>query len=302
MMHHNKLSDTTANLLFLDSLNLRRYDKGEYYVNIQFQDQQGRWSSAITDTVQKMAFLYAKLSASIQKGCAGDSIYFSANIADADEFEWNLGDGSRDTLLAFKHEFSADGSYPISMTIKDTVQNIAKTFTLDQTIEVFKNPVLDLGDSLTLLKDESTILDASNQFTTYTWNNKTGESTLEIVANELGLGRHVITLGVQDQNGCTSEDTIIIHVRTTDGLQQQNTFQIKVFPNPTAQMVNVHWQDRSLKAVDVRIIDMQGRVMLVKHHASSETQLNIDALPSGQYLLLISTQNNTHTIPIQKVH
>ncbi len=300
-IHYGNLKDSSQQLIFLDSLDLRTYSKGEYFVHVQFKDEQGLWSSAVTDTVQKLAFLYAELQANMQKSCFGDSVQFTAFVADADKIEWDLGDGTKDTSLSFSHSYASAGNYPVSIFIQDTIENIAKTVRLESGVIIHPAASVNLGDSLSLLTNESQTLDAGNSFVEYLWNDITGESTYDFSASEMGLGRHVIKLSVKDLNGCMAGDTIIINVRSGVGLQDKEALKLKVYPNPSSQFISIQWTDDQYNNANFQMIDMQGRVVLQKASVASNKPIDIQHLSSGQYLLQITLDKQVYIVPIGKI-
>lgn len=74
--------------------------------------------------------------------------------------------------------------------------------------------------------------------------------------------------------------------------------ELKVFPNPTADMFTLDFTVSARQKVTIDIVDMAGKV--VKHLFSDNVKQGVNrltfnrgALPSGQYVVLISTNENT---------
>ena len=72
-----------------------------------------------------------------------------------------------------------------------------------------------------------------------------------------------------------------------------NPSQIKVFPNPASDILNVNLKALELTgAVQIRIIDITGNVvMLMTKDARDLSDLNISSLSSGQYMINISNSD-----------
>lgn len=206
-IYYGTLQDSLKEIVFLDSLDLREYPKGEYFLNFQFMDNLGRWSSAISDTIQKISFPFAVLTADRYMVCVGDSFTFSARVVDADSLVWmadGLQAGGKDTI---DWAFTSEGMKRVSVMAIDTVLDISNSYDMEQEIMVYALPVIELGENFDLCVGESAEIQGPVGLTSYSWS--TGSSESAIVVNE--GGRYYLV--VQDVNGCMNNDSIDMTLR-----------------------------------------------------------------------------------------
>jgi len=71
----------------------------------------------------------------------------------------------------------------------------------------------------------------------------------------------------------------------------------KVWPNPVAENLHIKLGDISASYIDVRILDLQGRVVHSERLSSNEKQhsLNLGSLSSGAYLLSLQNDQGSYT-------
>lgn len=109
----------------------------------------------------------------------------------------------------------------------------------------------------------------------------------------------IMVVTVTDSLGCsgTSEP----HVLPSVGIDPSLFSQWDVFPNPTADQLNIHFQLLQASRVEVQLFDARGTVL---HHFSTENALgeklrwNMSELPTGMYFLQIQTEKGS---VVQKV-
>lgn len=72
---------------------------------------------------------------------------------------------------------------------------------------------------------------------------------------------------------------------------------IKVYPNPSSELIYITNQDNTDQIKNLTLFDISAReVLQIKvEEMSTETQLNVGSLSRGMYLLQIETQNNKYT-------
>jgi hypothetical protein len=81
---------------------------------------------------------------------------------------------------------------------------------------------------------------------------------------------------------------------------QAPAVQVRLYPNPTAQHLTVETDYKSDFNIIVR--DLNGKILLQQIGNSAKTELNLDALPAGMYLVTInSKEKQVQTFKIQKL-
>lgn len=102
------------------------------------------------------------------------------------------------------------------------------------------------------------------------------------------LGLYSVTLGKVNLSGCS----------TTSVLEQQNTINADIFPNPVSDILHIRTPD-SLSDKKITLTDILGKVALT----TTALDIPVDQLPVGVYLLRISSNNRqVFTSRVQVVH
>lgn len=97
--------------------------------------------------------------------------------------------------------------------------------------------------------------------------------------------------GYNNANNATVCYTLRVNLGTATREQELITDRqqpkLEVFPNPTSGNVNVRIPDIDGK-VDIRVIDMYGRMVMQRNTTAVNTRMNIAGLPSGIYMLHVN--------------
>jgi len=115
----------------------------------------------------------------------------------------------------------------------------------------------------------------------YTWNNPPA-------------GSHTITVRVTDSNGgvTTSAPTVVTSGTTTTGVQNSNTLNANIYPNPSSEIVYVD-SDTDLSGASFMIIDVMGNEHQLSQTANSlGAQVDVSSLSDGTYVLIIKKDNS----------
>lgn len=108
-------------------------------------------------------------------------------------------------------------------------------------------------------------------------------------------GNYTVSLTVMDS--CGNDSTITKDVMIDSELsigEHSNPANLKVYPNPADNIVNIEFHVKQQKMVSISILDITGRkVMDVYNNNSSSDQISVETkdLESGNYLIMISTQD-----------
>ena len=121
----------------------------------------------------------------------------------------------------------------------------------------------------------------------YNWSNGQNEQT----ASNLSSGQFSVT--VTDATGCTSVQTgscLPVSTNDIDGLQ---AFSVR--PNPASTNLLVHIRLTNQEHLRIRLFNAIGQNLFEAMHYADEIEENIDliGIPSGCYLLQVSTQSGS---------
>lgn len=75
-----------------------------------------------------------------------------------------------------------------------------------------------------------------------------------------------------------------------------NALSLKVYPNPTSDILHLDFPSASTKSWDLQIIDMQGRsVMATTSLRQDNLDLNVSHLPAGTYYIDLRNSTERYT-------
>lgn len=99
-------------------------------------------------------------------------------------------------------------------------------------------------------------------------------------------------------NNIFIDDVNIDGVGTTGLAKNSAASQIKIFPNPAKEELQVKWQSLEKTSGHIEILDVLGRVCLSQkiNERENEMQLNIKSLENGVYFIRITQSNATFYI------
>ncbi len=186
------------------------------------------------------------------------------------------------------------GTYPIAI-IDFNGCTAQTTFTLPEPeVLVFDNIIIVDSDES---GSGSITIEASGGTEPYAYRlNENTDLQSDPFFSNLSEGNYNVT--VIDANGCaiTTSATII----TTDVTDiSSDVLNLSVWPNPTAQFINIHMDVKEMIQMNIRIIDIQGKsVMEVNPEIVLGNQnilLDLDKLNSGLYMIDIATNKGHFT-------
>ena len=92
---------------------------------------------------------------------------------------------------------------------------------------------------------------------------------------------------------------------STEDVVGAETFEMDIFPNPTAEKLTTNLTFKeSTSFVEYNITSANGQVLLRQRDSSvgerEQAEFNVEALPAGQYFLMIRTEQGIQTMPFVK--
>lgn len=76
---------------------------------------------------------------------------------------------------------------------------------------------------------------------------------------------------------------------------------VAVFPNPTEALLQVERQDPALGAIQARLFDTNGRLLLTRDCPDVRSTLDLQTLPAGTYTLLLQAAGKSQGFQIVKI-
>lgn len=107
------------------------------------------------------------------------------------------------------------------------------------------------------------------------------------------IGWNYYRLKIIDKSGHVTYSEIR-KVKFNQGMQE-----VKIFPNPTTDVLNVQLPTSYAKVV-LQLYASDGRLIFARQPSGNNIQLNVSSLPAGAYILRIITGDNTESHPFIK--
>jgi hypothetical protein len=216
--------------------------------------------------------------------CMGDTVHLVASGAPNYVWKYGITTPNFDTLLPISQYITVTGTDANNCIGKDSVIVLVNPL-----------PVPNLGNDTTIFMD-SIVLNPGF-FSSYLWN--TGDITQTIVVNSnLTPGFYSYSVSVQNQFGCSANDSIIINI-TTDIQSISRTLLLKAYPNPTSDWLNISLNEPAY-IDNYSVYDNQGRLVqqLVIKAVKHDLRINLSKFVKGKYYIQLSIEGKIQTLPI----
>lgn len=193
---------------------------GDYTVTLTATDNAG---ASATATVQKQVeFRDAEPTASFTSSCTNRVCSFdAAGSSDPEgpiaQYSWTFGDGSTATGAQVSRTYAADGTYNVTLSVRDSASQTASTTKAVAVQYVFTPPTASFTASCTALActfDGSASSDADGPITAFAWTFGDGGTGSGAVATRTfaASGTYNVTLAVTDSQGVQTEKTQAVQV------------------------------------------------------------------------------------------
>ena len=208
-----------------------------------------------------------------------------------DEYDWSTGDSTQMIMVTMS------GTYDVIVTDSNGCEGEDTVM-----VTVNPNPSVDLGSDTTVCQFDLPFTLTAPSGSSYLWS--TGATTQSIDV-DTAAGTMSYSVEVTDANMCVGGDTITITIDVCPGIIGPNLLQTQVYPNPTQQFLNVKVNDVNPAALNIRVVDLNGRIVMEQsddnHSGNVLLQLDLAQLAKGMYYLHIENddRNSVHRITIQ---
>ena len=160
--------------------------------------------------VNMLPSLYADFSFTQSGTCLPINVAFTDNSiicgVTIDSWSWDFGDGNLSSAQNPTHDYMANGTYNVTLSITDNLGNTLSKIT-PVTIAGLVTPVVNLGADTTICSMDALTLDAGNPGSTYEWSFG-GETTQTVLADFPAT----YAVKVTGANGCVSSDTLVLNM------------------------------------------------------------------------------------------
>lgn len=91
-------------------------------------------------------------------------------------------------------------------------------------------------------------------------------------------------------------NAVVVSIPPITGIADVSLIQLKTFPNPTSDFLNIKWQN-DMPFAHIKVVDATGKIYLEQRHFQNEQSLDVHQLPSGQYQLLLFVDERSFVVP-----
>jgi len=216
--------------------------------------------------------------------CFGDTVHLMASGTPNFAWKYGITGANFDMALPITQYISVIGTDTNNCSDQDSVIVLVNPL-----------PKPNLGNDTTIFMD-SLILNPGS-FSSYQWNTNATTPTITVHSSD-SPGLYTYSVLVENQFGCFGSDTIVVSI-TTDIATAENDLQLKAYPNPTTDWLNIDLSARA-KIGAYSIYDDQGKLIGQKQINANLKNLKIDfnAYARGKYYIRISINNKIQTLPI----
>lgn len=222
-------------------------------------------------------------------GCTGTLFAFHGIAYGANIYWWDFGDGNNSSVLNPNHAYSSPGSY----TVTFIASNFCTSDTVIHTVTVYPSPTVTVTASSDTICTGNTVTLVASGGSGYNWSGgvtATGSSVTDTPSTNTW---YIVTTS---DSLCTSlPDSVYVVVETCLGISQPDPeTALTISPNPARDNLIVAC---SSAIVEVKVIDLSGRIILRYQEDASANVLSLDltGVASGEYLVTVQTSESLST-------
>ncbi|MGB1004065.1 MAG: T9SS type A sorting domain-containing protein [Salibacteraceae bacterium] len=228
--------------------------------------------------------------------CAYDSAVFTT-INSYQNYYWSTLENTS-SITVNASTYSA-GINSVTLSVSDSNQCAGQGIF---NFEVYPEVVVDLGQDTIVNNVGTYLLDAGSNFTSYLWPDGSTDQTYLVDSLNPQWDFWVI---VTDSNGCIGSDSVIVEIWI--GIHEYEKSSLKIYPNPANEYIQLQLSDLPNSGIhQIEIYSFNGASVLkdkVFYSGMEITKtLHISTLKPGNYMVKISSENWTKSIPIIVQH
>jgi hypothetical protein len=151
----------------------------------------------------------------------------------------------------------------------------------------------DVTDPIAEQVGSSLVVTNATDFSSFVWTGPTGAAAgASATINPTAEGEYTVT--ATDANGC--ETTASVTFTRVSRADAALAAALSLYPNPASQTATLRWDGFKGQNAELRMTDIQGRVVLQLPITQAETALNISELPAGLYVLQVAQGDARHSL------
>lgn len=268
---------------------------GNYTATLTVKDSLGCSTTCQTSMIISPT-LSADFSVDGVIGCSPFEVSFTNLSQNGVTYYWDFGDGNGSYQFAPQHVYQAAGTYNVMMwaysgTGLDSASVSSQVVVYPTPVANFQMYVINptTGSDSVQFADNSLFADS------WLWNfgdPASGANNTSTLQNPLHVfttnSTYEVSLTVSNVNGCSDiiRNTTSVNVGIEDAL---NGLIGRIYPNPTADQLNLEFALDATEQLTLSVVDMTGRIIVRQFLAGTfgenRLTLSMDGLADGPYLL-----------------
>ena len=209
--------------------------------------------------------------------CEGGSIFLQC-LSGLDSYTWNTGESTNVISVSSSGIYSVIATDANGCELNDEIEI--------NSIEPIQVDIQTEMDSFIVCKGSKFSFNIASTFSSAVWNESF--SALLYTGTASNLGDNIISVLAQDENGCYSNDSVILKVVDCASVEEylSNT---TLYPNPTTGEFIIQHQSLNNDIQRIEVVDLQGR--LIEQRKANYTngilyeKFDLSDLSSGIYLV-----------------
>jgi len=194
------------------------------------------------------------------------------------------------------YDFSGIRTYNLGSSLIYSRDEVLFNNTIESEVSVWGYPEVEIGGGQdTIRTGLPYTLDAGTGYASYLWEDNSFQSTLEVT----GYGLHWVE--VSNEFGCTARDSVHIDFPVSDGELITRWGQIRVFPNPVADILHLVLDLADEREIILEIYTVVNALVYredLDRTGFTEKNIPVHDLAPGPYFLRVTVDQIPHTIPV----
>lgn len=166
-------------------------------------------------------------------------------------------------------------------------------------VTVLELPEVNLGSDTSFCGSATWVLDAGNTGLAYLWSTGNTTQTIIVDTTNTGYGTQTISVEVTDTLGCTGWDEINIEFVNCSGIDEHNSLDISIYPNPNNGKFYIETGNANNSNFRLKIIDVVGITVYQNNNLQiSKTGIlyvNASEVKDGVYTLVLTVNSREYT-------
>ena len=289
---------------FITKTGLTLINNTTYYFSVKAQNGAGFFSNIDTSDGQKVIIssaVAASYSWSTNSICTGDSVSFTNQSTNANNYLWNFQGGTplSSTVTNPVVVYNTPGLFQVQLIAFGNV--VSDTLSMPALIQVIQNASAGFSspDTVYLPNAQVSFNNTSTNAGFYLWN--FGDNTNSVNINPVHYyytaGVYTVSLIASNASGCHDSISKAIWILNNNAIQNTvNSSQISIFPNPFINDFNIEINTTQITTFSFQLFDIYGKQVLsmdpfyIKAGNNSFTlNKGVTNLSSGIYIININT-------------